>query len=248
MLKVERHSIILDELRMHKLVRCTQLCDILEVSKDTIRRDLNELESNGQLKKVHGGAITLSYIPSFKKREVLEIKLKHEIAKKALSLIEENMVIMIDGGTSNLQLVNLLPKNIKLTIFTNSIPVAAKLCEYSNLDGVFIGGNILSKGHSTIGYQSLQSIKEVQADLCFLGITSLDPQFGMTEANREETLVKREIVKSSNITASMVISQKLMTRQAYSVCDIECLDYLITELEPDDALLLPFKEKGIDII
>ena len=138
MLKAERQSIILDELRSQNKVISSKLCKVLDVSEDTIRRDLIELEDNGQLKKVHGGAITLSYIPSFKKREVLEIKLKHEIAKKALSLIEENMVIIIDGGTSNLQLVNLLPKNIKLTIFTNSIPVAEKLCEYSNLDGVFV--------------------------------------------------------------------------------------------------------------
>ena len=147
-----------------------------------------------------------------------------------------------------MQLVNLLPKNIKLTIFTNSIPVAAKLCENSNLDGVLIGGNILSKGYTTIGYQSLQSIQEVQADLCFLGITSLDPKYGLTEDNREETLIKREIIKSSNVAASMVISQKLMTRQAYTVCDIDSLDYLITELVPEDELLLPFIEKGVGII
>ncbi|MCK5368019.1 MAG: DeoR/GlpR transcriptional regulator, partial [Cyclobacteriaceae bacterium] len=138
----------------------------------------------GQLKKVHGGASTLSFIPSFKKREVSEIQLKHVVAKKALSLIEDDQVLIIDGGTSNLQLVNLLPIDKKLTIFTNSIPVASKLCEYPNIDGVLLGGNILRKGHTTIGYQAVESLQGIHADMCFLGITSVDSKIGLSEANR----------------------------------------------------------------
>jgi DeoR/GlpR family transcriptional regulator of sugar metabolism len=107
MLKIERQSIILEELRAFSKVKSSTLCDLLKVSEDTVRRDLNELQQSGQLKKVHGGAVSLSYIPSFKKREVIEIQTKHEIAKKALSLIEDDMVLIIDGGTSNLQLINL---------------------------------------------------------------------------------------------------------------------------------------------
>jgi DeoR/GlpR family transcriptional regulator of sugar metabolism len=122
------------------------------------------------------------------------------------------------------------------------------LCENGNIDGVLLGGNILSKGQITIGYQPLQTLQDIHADLCFLGITSLDPKYGLTEDNREETQIKKEIIKSSNIVASMVISQKLMTRQAYSVSDIDCLDYLITELKPEDELLRPFKEKGMGVI
>ena len=186
MLKAEAENIILDELRAFNRVKSSKLCDLLRVSEDTVRRDLNELENKGQLKKVHGGAISLSFIPSFKKREVIEIQTKHEIAKKAVSLIEENMVLIIDGGTSNLQLINLLPTDKKLTIFTNSIPVASKLCEYPNIDGIFLGGNILRKGHTTVGYQAIEPLLEIHADMCFLGITSIDIYAGLTEANRQE--------------------------------------------------------------
>ncbi|MCG8308696.1 MAG: DeoR/GlpR family DNA-binding transcription regulator [Cytophagales bacterium] len=248
MLKVERQSIILDELRFHKKVISSELCEILQVSEDTIRRDLNELESKGQLKKVHGGAITLSFIPSFKKREVQEIQTKHTIAKKALNLIKEDHVIIIDGGTSNLQLVNLLPHEMKLTIFTNSIPVASKLCEYPNVDGVLLGGNILRKGHSIIGYQALEYLEEIHADLCFMGITSIDPNFGLSEANRKETIIKKAIINASNKVVSMVISSKLNTRQPFKVCDLSSLDIMVTDLELDDDQLKPFKEKGVDIL
>lgn len=248
MLKAERHNIIIEELRAFNRIKSVDLCELLNVSEDTIRRDLSELEEKGQLKKVHGGAISLSFIPSFKKREVIEIQTKHEIAKKALTLIEEDMVLIIDGGTSNLQLVNLLPTNKKLTIFTNSIPVASKLCEYPNIDGVLLGGNILRKGYTTIGYQAIESLLEIHADMCFLGITSVDANAGLTEANRQETTIKKAIIKASRMVVSMVISTKLNSRQPFKVCDIDCLNVMVTELDPESPLLLPYKEKGVKII
>lgn len=247
MLKIERQSIILEELRAFNKVESSRLCNLLNVSEDTIRRDLQELEGKGQLKKVHGGAISLSYIPSFRKREVIEIQTKHEIAKKAISLIEDDMVLIIDGGTSNLQLMNLLPQDKKLTIFTNSIPVASKLCEYSNIDGVMLGGNILSKGYTTIGPQAIEPLQEIHADMCFLGITSIDLD-GLTEANRQETNIKKAIIKASNKVATLTISDKIYTKQPFKVCDLNCLDVIITELDPTNPKLEPFKEKGIRII
>ncbi len=248
MLKVERQSIILDELRAHNKVVSSNLCEKLLVSEDTIRRDLNDLEEKGQLKKVHGGAMALAYIPSFVKREVQEIQTKHILAKKALSLIEDDQVLIIDGGTSNLQLVNLLPIDKKLTIFTNSLPVASKLCEYDNIDGVLLGGNILRKGHTTIGHVAVEFLQDIHADLCFLGITSVDPVFGLTEDNRQETTIKKAVINASNTVVSMVISSKLNTRQSFKVCDINSLDVIVTELNPDDDILFPYKAKGIKVL
>jgi DeoR family fructose operon transcriptional repressor len=248
MLKVERQSIILDELRAFNRVQSSKLCSLLAVSEDTIRRDLNELQDKGQLKKVHGGAISLSFIPSFKKREVIEIQTKHELAKKALPLIEEDMVLIIDGGTSNVQLVNLLPTDKKLTIFTNSIPVASKLCEYPNIDGVLLGGNILRKGYTTVGYQAIEPLLEIHADMCFLGITSVDIDAGLTEANRQETTIKKAIIKASNKVVILAISNKIGTIQPFKVCDLESLDVLVTDLDPSDPLLEEYHRNGIKVI
>ncbi len=248
MLKVERQRIILEELKINNKVESSKLCEMLHVSEDTIRRDLIELEQKGQLKKVRGGATNLSFIPSFKKREVIEIETKHNIARKALQLIKDGDVLIIDGGTSNLQLVNQLPEDIHITIFTNSIPVAAKLCEYPNIDGVLLGGSILKKGYTTIGYQALESLTEVHADLCFLGITSVDLEAGLTEANREETTIKKAIINASGRVVSMVISKKLNTRQPFKVCNLSCLTTMVTELDPSDKILAPYKSRGVEII
>ncbi|NJN27305.1 MAG: DeoR/GlpR transcriptional regulator [Cyclobacteriaceae bacterium] len=190
----------------------------------------------------------MAFIPSFEKREVIEIQTKHNIAKKALGLIEEGMVLLIDGGTSNLQLVNLLPVDMKLTIFTNSIPVASKLCEYPNVDGVLLGGNILRQGHTTIGFQALESLFEIHADLCFMGIAGVDTEMGLTEANRQETTIKKAMIKASNKVVSMVISKKLNSRHPFKVGEIESLDIMVTELEPDDKVLAPYLAKGVKIL
>ncbi len=248
MLKEERHSIILEELRGYNRLKATYLCKKLQVSEDTVRRDLNELAKQGHLKKVHGGAISLSYIPSFKKREVQEIEIKHQIAKKALQLIKDGQVLIIDGGTTNLQLVNILPLDINLTIFTNSIPVASRLCEYKNIDGVILGGNILKKGFTTIGYHTMEILKEINADLCFLGITSVDIERGLTEDNREETLLKKAIINASGKVASLVISHKLGTSQSFKVGDIGQLNILVSELDPSDDALHPYRKRGIEIL
>ena len=248
MLKAERQKLILEDLALYNRLKSTALCEKFTVSEDTVRRDLQELAQSGHLKKVHGGAVSLSYIPSFKKREVEEIHIKHLIAKKAVGLIEEGQVLIIDGGTTNMQLVNILPRDMNLTVFTNSIPVAAKLCEYELIDGILLGGNILKKGETTVGYSVLETLKEINADICFLGITSVHPDNGLTEANREETVIKKAIIKASNKVASLVISKKLNQTQPFKVCELDQLDILITDLDHTDSLLQHYIKKGIEVL
>jgi len=248
MLKIKRQNAILQEVRAFQQVKSSVLSEMFSVSEDTIRRDLYELEEHGQLKKVHGGAVLLSYIPSFKKREVQEIETKHLIAKKALPLIEEGQVLIIDGGTSNLQLVNLLPTDIEITVFTNSIPAASKLCEFDNINGVFMGGNILQKGYTTVGHQALAALADIHADLCFVGLTSIDYQIGLTEANQQEAMMKRAIIEASDKVVTLAISSKIGTKQSFKVCPSDCLDVLITELNPTHPTLEPYRQRGHTVL
>jgi DeoR/GlpR family transcriptional regulator of sugar metabolism len=248
MLKEERHQVILEELRINNRVKSSVLCKKLMVSEDTIRRDLNELAESGHLKKVHGGAVALNFIPGFKKREAEDIQIKLQIAQKALKLIKQDQVIIIDGGTSNLQLINLLPHDIRLTVITNSIPLANKLCDYEHIDGVLLGGNILKKGLISLGQRTIETLADFRADICFLGLTNIHLEFGLTEANREEAYLKKAIIQSADLAVSMLSSGKLNSNQAYRVGKIDALDILITELEPDHPKLEPYKAKGLEVL
>ena len=248
MLKVERQGFILEELRLHERIESSCLCKELNVSDDTIRRDLTDLEKRGHLKKVHGGAISLTYIPNFTKREVDDIKLKRIVAKKALNIIQENSIIIIDAGTTNLQLVNILPLNIHLTVFTNSIPAASKLCEYENIDSIFLGGDILKRGHATVGNSVLNVIDKIHADICFLGIAGIDLQTGLTEENKEETVIKKAYLQVSDKVVTLLTSKKLGAVHSYKVCDVENLHTIVTELNPSHEKLTTYAKEGVEIV
>ena len=249
MLKEERHSIILDLLFRNKKVLTADLSESLEVSEDTIRRDLKELSDNGHLLKVHGGALIQSSNPfSYHDRKVYAQESKQLIAQKALPLLVDGMVILIDGGTTNLELVRQLPNELKATFFTNSLPVAVQLSNHSNIEVVFAGGKLLKDAQVTIGKEVMETFSTVKADLAFLGTRGVDAIEGISEIDWEEAKVKRSMVASARNVVSMAIVEKLNTSHPYPIADINQLSTLITDLNPNDDILIPYRQLGIRII
>ncbi len=94
----------------------------------------------------------------------------------------------------------------------------------------------------------MESLEGIHTDMCFLGVTSVDLIYGLSEDNRKETTIKKAILQASDTVVSMVISNKLNTRQHFKVCDINCLDIMLTELDPASEILLPYTAKGIRIL
>ncbi len=250
MLKRERQNYILEEIRIYNQVRSTTLSEKLQVSEDTIRRDLKELSDAGKILKVHGGAMSSNgYIPfSHQDREVHAHAEKVKIVKKGLSLIQDDQVILMDGGTTNLELVRLLPASLKATIFTNSIPVALQLTEHPTVQVNLLGGKVLKNAQVTIGLDVIESLEEIRAELCFIGTRSLDSKQGITDINREEAQVKRALMNAAATTVSMCISEKIGAIQPYMVAAPDRLDILITELDPRSPLLDQFGHLGLKII
>lgn len=250
MLKQERQQYILEEIRIYNRVRSSDLSDQLKVSEDTIRRDLKELSDIGKILKVHGGAMSSNaYIPfSHQDREIHAHTEKVAIVKKALSLVQDNQVVLMDGGTTNLEFVRLLPEKLKITIFTSSLPVALQLTEHPNIQTNLLGGKILKSAQVSIGLDVIESLSEIRADLCFVGTRSLDPHLGITDINREEAQTKRALMEASATSVSLCISEKLGTAQPYTVTGVEQLDILITELNPDHSALKPYHRIGLQVM
>ena len=133
MLKEERHTFIMKEIHLHNKVLSVDLSLLLNVSEDTIRRDLKELADNDRLIKVHGGAISKSLVrPFIADNNIYALEEKKIIASKALTLIQDNMTLLFEGGTTILELANQLPEKKNLTIFTVSPQVAITLSDYEN--------------------------------------------------------------------------------------------------------------------
>lgn len=249
--KEQRHQIILDEVHVHNRVLLTDLSGILKVSMDTVRRDIKKLDELKKLKKVHGGAVFNGFnVYSDKKREVYELGNKTVIAKKGASLLNKGDVVLITGGSTNLELVKVLPQNLELTFFTPSLPMAVELLSSSSETDkiIFIGGELSRVAQLASGMRSVSFLSEIKADICFLGTSYLDIKQGITAIDWEVTQLKKAMIKSSKRLVALTISEKLNTVNRYKICDIKDIDTLVTELDPNSEFLDAYREQNIKLI
>ena len=249
MLKKERQALILREVSIHNKVMHADLSEQLSVSEDTIRRDLQELDEEGLLVKVRGGAISKSFhIYSYKESQIYAFQEKTTIAGKAISLIQDGMLVLISGGTTNLEVARILPPDLKATFFTVSLPTALQLAEHPNCETIFIGGRISSSAQISTGGEVVRRMMDLRPDLCLLGANSVDATHGVTDSEWDVVEVKRTMVKVARKTVALAISEKLNTAQKMKVCDLEDIDYLITELAPNDPFLAPYAKSKLKIL
>ncbi|MEO5893399.1 MAG: DeoR/GlpR family DNA-binding transcription regulator [Ferruginibacter sp.] len=248
MLKKERHAYIMREIDIHNKVLSSDLSIQLTVSEDTIRRDLQELDDNGILTKVHGGALSKSFHFTLQNNTVYSQPEKKIIAQKARELIKDGMLVLLSGGTTIIELIKSLPHELNATFITVSIPTALELLDHPNGEVIFIGNKLLKSAQMSVGAEVVQRLSEIKCDLCFLGTNSIDVENGITDLDLEVIEVKRAMIRSAKKTVSLSISKKLNTVQRMVVCKIGEVDVLITELDPGDALLAPYHSKISTII
>ncbi|AWG26379.1 DeoR/GlpR family DNA-binding transcription regulator [Flavobacterium kingsejongi] len=248
MIKAERHTLILESLAKDHKVLLDQISKVLLVSEDTVRRDIKELSDKGLLKAVRGGAIPKSNIPMhFKERQHIAIGLKKIIAEKVLEYIKPGMVVLIDAGTSVLAAVVNLPKDIELTVVTNSFPVASILEDYPKIEVLFMGGKLNKTSFSTTGHETIEAVRNIRADICLMGICSIDSTMGVTGDDYEDSLIKRAMVETSKSTIALSTYDKLGTCESFYICGTNQLDVIITEADPSLAFFDDYKKMGITI-
>ncbi len=251
MKKQQRHQIILDEVHIHNRVLLTDLSGILKVSMDTVRRDVKELDDLKKLKKVHGSAVSNGFnIYTDRDREIYELGNKSIIAKKGISLLNKGDVVLISGGSTNLELAKLLPQKLDLTFFTPSLPMAIELLNHTskNDEIIFIGGKLSRGSQLATGGSSISILSEIKADICFLGTGYLHLEEGITEIDWDIAQMKKAMINASKRLVSLTISEKLNTSNRYKICDINTLDTLITELDPNSTILDQYRERNINLI
>jgi DeoR/GlpR family transcriptional regulator of sugar metabolism len=237
MLKEERQNFIIKQINLHNKVLSSDLSIKLDVSEDTIRRDLNELSKNAQIKKVHGGAMSKSFSHQATQIEIYAKEAKIQLAKKALTLVNDGMFVLLGGGTTLIEMARLVPKDLRCTFLTVSPLVAMELVEYSECEVILLGGRLLPHSYINTGSMVINQLADIRADLCFLGTNGLSPQEGVTDSNWEVVQVKKAMVRSATKTALVSISEKLNSAQKMKVCDINAVHYLITDLDPADRAI-----------
>jgi len=248
MLKRERQAYILKQINLHNKVLSSDLSVEINVSEDTIRRDLIELSEADKLIKVHGGALSRSFHSSFLRSDVYQLDLKKKVAEKALTLIKDGMFVLTSGGTTIIEMARMLPLDLKATFFTGSIPAAYEYAQHPNIEVIFIGDKVSKSSQITVGGAAIQKINSIKPDLCLLGINAIDLENGITDNDWEVVQVKKAMIESATTTAALTISEKLNSFQRLKICAVENIDYLITELDEADSIFDPYLAQGLKII
>lgn len=241
MLKSKRKQLILEKVMKDKFVSLEYLVKALDTSESTVRRDLDELESERKLRRVHGGAESLHFLQeeeSNQEKSIKNIQEKTRIAQKAASLIQEYDVIFIDAGTTNELLVNEL-HDPSVTVVTNSIHHATKLVE-RNISTVIIGGVVKRSTDASIGGVALNQIGQLNFDKAFIGMNGIDDGF-FTTPDMEEGAVKRAILENAKRTYVLADASKLGQTSFAKVAPISRARLITNQTESE--VIQKIKEK-----
>ncbi|WBF47495.1 DeoR/GlpR family DNA-binding transcription regulator [Serratia rubidaea] len=249
MLTSQRKKLILEKLAREGQVLAKQLSEMFGLSEDTIRRDLRELDSEGLLQRVHGGALPVSpAIAPFAERNQQESGAKRAIARAAAAMILPGQVAIVDGGTTSAELVKQLPLSLQATIVTHSPSVAVGLVDHPQIEVILIGGRLYKHSIVTVGAAAVEAMSHIRADLYFMGVTGVHPSAGLSTGDLEEAYIKRALAARAAETVVLASAAKLNAASQYAIGDIALAQSIIVERDTDQALIAPLQQAGVSVI
>jgi len=240
-LKSERKQLILERIQAQQYVRLEELVEILETSESTVRRDLDELENEGKLRRVHGGAEStgnLQLEESILEKSVKNVQEKREIAERAVQLIGDGDVIFLDAGTTTGLLIDYLHQE-NLTIVTNSVHHAVKLVE-RKIKTIIIGGFVKQSTDASVGAVAIDQIRQLNFDKAFLGMNGIGKHY-LTTPDVEEATIKRTVIDNAKESYVLVDASKIGQFSFVKVAAIEKANIICQTSE--SSLLDIIKEK-----
>jgi DeoR/GlpR family transcriptional regulator of sugar metabolism len=254
MLTRQRKELLLARLKQDGQIVAKSLSEELDLSEDTIRRDLRELAAEGLLQRVHGGALPLApslpvspAMGDFSQRQRISSDAKSAIARAAAAMIVEGQVVFIDGGTTAVQLARVLPRELRCTVVTHSPSVAVELTEHPLIDVILIGGRVFKHSVVAMGPSALEAIAQIRTDIYFMGVCSVHPEAGLTTGDFDEAGIKRAISAMAQRTVVLASPEKLNTAAPYQIAPLAQIGAIIVNSSVPEALLAPYRNMDIAI-
>jgi DeoR/GlpR family transcriptional regulator of sugar metabolism len=249
MLTEERRNLILERLQRDGKVVAADLTAELAVSPDTVRRDLRDLAEAGRLRRVHGGALptAVGARPYAVRREQAPAA-KEAIARATRSLLRSGQVILLDAGTTTLEVARRLPPELEANVITNSPPIAVALAEHPAVQVTMLGGTLAKDAQAVVGAATVEALRSIRADVLVLGVCSLHPEVGVTVMDLEESYVKRAMIENAAEVVAVSSAEKLGSAGPYVVAPLDELTHLVTERSVPGDMLAPYRELGIEVV
>ncbi|MGA9466257.1 MAG: DeoR/GlpR family DNA-binding transcription regulator [Exiguobacterium marinum] len=232
MLTKQRHQLILQRLSEQKVVKLKELVDLTDSSESTIRRDLTDLEEEGYLARVHGGATLIATPdeePTFEEKRDRFVDEKVAIARKAATFIEDGMSIYLDAGTTTQAMVPFL-EGKKIVVVTNSLPIANELFDL-DIKTFVIGGELKRSTQALVGYNARESMMNYRVDLAFLGMNGIDLDAGYTTPDPEEALVKKTAIELAQTSFVLADASKIGKRTFSRVATLDAAQLITSSSE-----------------
>jgi len=239
-------------LNEREIASIDELCKEFDISKSTVRRDIDELETQGIIKKVYGGVVLVkkeeNNVVPISVREINLIEEKNKIAKVAADMINDNDVVIIDAGSTTVQMIKFLGAKKNITIITNSISVINDAMPYEELNIILTGGNLLRDTNSLVGIDAINIIKSLNARIAFIGATGISLTRGISNSSMIEAEIKKTMIRSADKIILMVDNTKFDVASLVTFAELDYIDEIITDITPDEKYENYFIKNNIKII
>lgn len=251
MLIDERRQHILSIIRQEGRVLVAEISDALAISRITIRKDLDYLESKGLVQRTHGGALAphkgALLDPSLEEKQHQQFKEKRRIADAAVTLVKEGQCVLLDSGTTTTAVAHALRAFSRLTVVTNAVNIAAVLAD-TDFEVILTGGTLRRNSFSLVGPLAEDVLHEIHADLLFLGVDGFDAKIGLTTPNILESRVNRAMIKAARKVVAVCDSTKFSRRSLAIIAPPSAVHMVITDShlpkEDEEAL----RSAGVEIM
>ncbi|KKK40104.1 hypothetical protein WQ57_01810 [Mesobacillus campisalis] len=254
MLQEQRHQMIESFLKQQKAVKASELAALLDVSIDTVRRDLEVLEKKGMVKRVHGGAVLIQnkeivLNKLFNERKVKNLEKKQEAASLAIELIEEGQAIALNGGTTTIELAKVLAEKFKrLTIITNDLRIVSILGANKHFNVILTGGFFNPEENTLYGKQCEEILSHFNIDLAFITVNGLSLEHGLTDFRMHEVGVIQTMLSRSKHKVIVADSTKFETSAYINICPLKDIDLIVTDRSLPSHVAEQYSKQEIRIL
>lgn len=252
MLYNERAELILQQVQLQAIVKISDLTELLQVSVDTVRRDLKSMEQKGLIKCIRGGAClpdSLSSLSNFTGREIIHEELKREAARKAVSYVKTDSVIALNSGTTNTILAQeLVQRNDSFTVITNNFAAIPILMQNSSIHVIAVGGMLDAMEKSTYGSNCEKEFGQYYPDIAFLSINAINYKDGFSDFRFLEMGIIQLLAQRAKQVIAIMDSSKLGKRSKAKVLSLDQVDLLLTDQRVSEELKEKYRTKGLEIV
>ena len=246
MLTAQRKTLILARLAADGQIVARTLAAELGTSEDTIRRDLRELSLAGKLQRVHGGALPASpAVGDLQARAQVSPQDKLALGRAGAALIRPGQVVILDGGTTAVQVARQLDPQLHATLVTHSPNVAVELAAHRHIEIIVLGGRLFRHSMVNVGAAVIDAAARLRADLYLMGVTGVHPEAGLSTGDAEEAAVKRALHERAAETVVLASAEKLMAASAFVVAPLAELSALVVPQRAPDRVLRALRQGGV---